>query len=98
MDAKYASLRANGVAWWQGGTIAGAFQATCKECKVEPEMALSDFLGDVEPVSFWNQVDANFQAGRIKMVFVADVIPRELARIVESLANTPGRSTTLRRR
>ena len=39
----------------------------------------------VEPLQFWQQIDANFAAGRIKMVFVADTIPRELARIVEFL-------------
>lgn len=37
------------------------------------------------PDAFWSQVDANFAAGRIKLVFVADAIPRELARIVEFL-------------
>src|SRR5262249_2401029 len=44
------------------------------------------FLGGAsEPQDFWEQVDANFSAGRIKMVFVADTIPQELARIVEFL-------------
>jgi len=76
---------ANGVAYWQAGTIANAFQATCEASGIEPTMALAEFLGDIEPVSFWEQVDGNFQAGRIKLVFVADVIPRELARIVEFL-------------
>ena len=43
------------------------------------------FWATFESVSLWDQVDANFQAGRIKLVFVANVIPRELARIVEFL-------------
>lgn len=76
---------ANGVAYWQEGTIAGAFYATCEARSVDPAMVLAEFLGDADPATFWGQVDANFQAGRIKLVFVADVIPRELARIVEFL-------------
>jgi len=46
---------------------------------------LKGFIGDWEPAAFWEQVDANFKAGRIKLVFVADEIPRDLARIVEFL-------------
>lgn len=52
----------------------------------DADAELAAFLGAVaEPQQFWEQVDANFAAGRIKMVFVADTIPRELARIVEFL-------------
>lgn len=76
---------ANGVAYWQGGAIASAFHATCGVHNADPAMVLAEFLGDADPTAFWEQVDANFRAGRIKLVFVADVIPRELARIVEFL-------------
>src|SRR5215470_6528724 len=34
---------------------------------------------------FWLRVKTNLQAGRVRMVFVADVIPAELRRIVEFL-------------
>lgn len=34
---------------------------------------------------FWQRVKTNLQAGRVRMVFVADVIPQELRRIVEFL-------------
>ena len=76
---------ANGVAYWQKGTVASAFYATCDMHNADPAMVLTEFLGEADPTTFWEQVDANFQAGRIKLVFVADVIPRELARIVEFL-------------
>lgn len=47
---------------------------------------LTEFLGrEADPADVWAQVDANFKAGRIKLLFVADRIPRELARIVEFL-------------
>lgn len=77
---------ANATAHWQAGTIAASFAATNAKAGRNPEELLSDFLGpDEDPSSFWQQVDANFSAGRVKLVFVADVIPRELARIVEFL-------------
>ncbi|MCJ2182168.1 hypothetical protein MTR62_05560 [Novosphingobium sp. 1949] len=47
---------------------------------------LSEFLeDDRDPEGFWQRVDDSFSAGRIKLVFVADTIPNELARIVEFL-------------
>ena len=76
---------ANAVAYWQAGTIAAAFATTCETTGTPADTVLSEFLGDADPSAFWDQVDANFGAGRIKLVFVADTIPRELARIVEFL-------------
>lgn len=77
---------ANGVAYWHGGRISESFAATMAEHGRDPEIELSTFLGGASDAQqFWEQVDANFVAGRIKMVFVADTIPRELARIVEFL-------------
>lgn len=76
---------ANGVSYWQAGRIAESFATTCTAAGAEPEIVLRDFLGDADPAVFWSQVDANFQAGRVKLVFVADAIPRELASIVEFL-------------
>jgi len=77
---------ANSTAYWQGGRIAESFAATMAEAGLDPDAELAAFLeGSADPQQFWEQVDANFAAGRIKMVFVADTIPRELARIVEFL-------------
>ena len=76
---------ANATAYWQTGRIADSFEATTAEAGLDPAETLASFVGDREPEEFWAQVDANFKAGRIKLVFVADEIPRELARIVEFL-------------
>jgi hypothetical protein len=48
---------------------------------------LGDSAGDSEDgiAAFWSRVKTNLQAGRIRMVFVADEIPIELARVVEFL-------------
>jgi hypothetical protein len=77
---------ANATAHWKAGTIASSFALTVEGSGQNVDEVLADFLGDgADPQSFWEQVDANFSAGRIKLVFVADRIPRELARIVEFL-------------
>lgn len=76
---------ANGSAFWQAGRIAESFAQSAAREGRDPDEVLSAFLGDVPAEEFWSQVDANFSAGRIKMVFVADTIPSELARIVEFL-------------
>jgi len=39
----------------------------------------------IEPEKFWQKVKTNLQAGKIRMVFVADIIPNELKTIVEFL-------------
>lgn len=76
---------ANGTAHWQAGRIAEAFARTATEAGRDPDAMLLEFVGDDGLDGFWEQVDANFTAGRIKLVFVADTIPRELARVVEFL-------------
>ncbi|WP_375271388.1 hypothetical protein [Sphingomonas sp.] len=77
---------ANATAYWKAGTIAANFAASAQEAGQESDALLAEFLPEgVEADAFWAQVDANFSAGRVKLVFVADVIPRELARIVEFL-------------
>jgi hypothetical protein len=77
---------ANGVAYWPSGQVAEAFAQTAQLTGDDADAAVRAFLGrDGDIEDFWSQVDANFRAGRIKLVFVADQIPRELARIVEFL-------------
>lgn len=77
---------ANGTAYWKAGTIAAGFASTASEAGQDPDQLLASFLPEgTMPEAFWQQVDSNFIAGRIKLVFVADQIPRELARIVEFL-------------
>ena len=76
---------ANATVYWQGGRIAETFAATAMASGQEPDQLLSAFIGEGDPEEYWRQVDSNMKAGRIKLVFVADSIPRELARIVEFL-------------
>lgn len=77
---------ANAVAYWPVEEIKAKFEARCEANGEDPDEVLNEHLGDEEAASdFWQQVKTNLQAGRIRMVFVADEIPPELRRIVEFL-------------
>jgi hypothetical protein len=81
---------ANAVAYWPEETIRARFEARCESHGADPVEMVSDLReserGDQAQVeAFWSQVKTNLQAGRIRLVFVADEIPQELKRIVEFL-------------
>ncbi|MFO1279974.1 MAG: hypothetical protein U1F04_10475 [Burkholderiaceae bacterium] len=89
--AQMLDYAANGVAYWPKGSFAAKFENRCLsegsgETNNDPSLILSNFLGpETDPGDFWSQVDTNLQAGNLSLVFVADVIPPELVRIVEFL-------------
>lgn len=75
---------ANAVVYWPVETIITKFEARCEANNLPPEQVLDDFLKDeVEQEQFWQKVKTNIQAGKVRMVFVADEIPSELRRVVE---------------
>jgi hypothetical protein len=76
---------ANGVAYWSPGAMADSFTQQCRQDGLDPGSTLREFLKEGSTEEFWAQVDANLSAGRIQMIIAADVIPKELARIVEFL-------------
>jgi len=52
----------------------------------DQEELLFEELGlEISPEKFWEQVKTNLQVGKIRLVFVADIIPTELITIVEFL-------------
>jgi hypothetical protein len=81
---------ANSVLHWPIETIRSYFEVACKERGEDPTMSITGLLeDDTEDPNlvdeYWNKVKTNLQAGRIRLVFVADQIPIELRRIVEFL-------------
>jgi hypothetical protein len=77
---------ANAVVYWPVERLRGVFEARCGGAGLDPAAELAPLLdeaGDVD--AFWEQAGANLRAGRVRLVFVADVIPRELRRVVEFL-------------
>ena len=86
---------ANGVRYWPVDSLRAAFEATQVELGNDPVETVATLCEDrdVSVEEFFAAVGDNLRAGRIRMVFVADVIPDELMRITEFLNEqmTPGR-------
>lgn len=79
---------ANAVVYWPVERLRARYEATCQSQGLDPATQFESAFGPGTIVEdFWQQVKVNLQAGRVRMVFVADVIPPELARIVEFLNN-----------
>ncbi len=78
---------ANAVVYWPVEVIRARFTARCEAEKQEPTRILQDTLGIGEEgiEDFWQKAKTNLQAGRVRLVFVADLIPTELRRVVEFL-------------
>ena len=76
---------ANAVAFWPIETVQATFRARCLSENLEPTETLAAFLGLQDPAEFWQKAKTNLQARRVRLVFVADVIPPELRRVVEFL-------------
>lgn len=77
---------ANAVAYWPLETIRSKYEARCEAEASDGVHILADFLGhEANQEEFWQKVKTNLQAGKVRLVFVADEIPSELRRIVEFL-------------
>jgi hypothetical protein len=77
---------ANCLSYWSVETLKSGLMRTCEENGQPLEAALSELTGtDTSVEEFWQLVKTNLQAKRVRLLFVADVIPLELRRIVEFL-------------
>lgn len=77
---------ANAGVYWPLESIIAQFEVNCRENGRDPEQVFEEFLGtDAYEEKFWQKVKTNLQAGKIRLVFVADNIPAELRRVVEFL-------------
>lgn len=85
---------ANGVRYWPverlQRDLASQFPGDGPQQVEQADQAVRDLLARAQfdgatPDAFWSQVADNLTAGRIRMLFVADVIPPELQRIIEFL-------------
>ncbi len=70
---------------WPVEEIRAMFERRCGDRGLDPTEELAAFLGAMDPGDFWLKAKLNLEAGRIRMLFVADVVPPELRRIVEFL-------------
>ncbi len=73
---------ANAVIYWPVEALRARFEADAGGYG----RGLDALLGaGADPEAFWQGVKTNLQAGRVRLVFVADEIPPELRRVVEFL-------------
>jgi hypothetical protein len=76
---------ANAVVYCSADALRSTFEARCAAEGSVPATAITAALGREDIDVFWTDVVTNLQAGKVRMVFVADAIPPELQRIVEFL-------------
>ena len=77
---------ANGVVYWPLEQLRELFARQCERDGNDPEAVVADVVGSETDVEeFWVRAGENLRAGKIRMVFVSDEIPRELRRVVEFL-------------
>jgi hypothetical protein len=76
---------ANAVVYWPADAIRQRFEVRCEAEGRDPDETLAEFLGEGDVEVYWERVRTNLQAERIRMILVADEIPRETQRIIEFL-------------
>ena len=77
---------ANAVSYWTIEEIRHRFEEACKIQNKDVDETLSEFLkGEIELSYFWELTKTNLKAGKIRMLIIADTIPKELQRIIEFL-------------
>jgi hypothetical protein len=77
---------ANGTRYWGDGTLPQLFEHTCADAGRDPAAILAEVAGpDADAQDFWDRAERNLRGGGVRLVFVADVIPDELATVIEFL-------------
>jgi hypothetical protein len=91
---------ANGVAYWPVAELRSSFETACAANDLDPDAVISAVLATDAPLDevgarvdeFWQSLASNLASKRLRLVFVADVIPPELQRIVEFLNESMSRT------
>ncbi|MGC9526336.1 MAG: hypothetical protein ACP5D7_12435 [Limnospira sp.] len=72
--------------YWPIESTIAQFEANCRDSGRDPEQVFEEFLGpNANEERFWQKVKTNLQAGKIRLIFVADEISPPLRRVVEFL-------------
>lgn len=71
---------------WSVDKLQAGLEKTCADNNQSVDSVLRQLIGpDGNVEDFWERVKTNLQAKKIRLLFVADVIPLELRRVVEFL-------------
>jgi hypothetical protein len=81
---------ANAILHWSPEVVRQHFEKRCTENGIDPTEAVAGLL-EIDPSdsdeieSYWQTVFNKLKTGQVRLVFVADQIPKELKRIIEFL-------------
>jgi hypothetical protein len=77
---------ANAVVYWPIERLRETFTRDCHAADRDPAALVAETAGeDADVDAFWQRAEENLRAGKLRLVFVADEIPRELRRVIEFL-------------
>ncbi len=77
---------ANATEYLPGDRMQETFTRRCLSAGLDASTEVAELLGPGgDEVSFWDLAKNNLREGRVRLLFVADLIPPELRRIVEFL-------------
>jgi hypothetical protein len=77
---------ANAVVYWPIERLRETFTRDCNAAGHDPAALVAETAGeDADVDTFWRRAEENLRAGKLRLVFVADEIPRELRRVIEFL-------------
>jgi len=86
--AQMLDYAANGLEYWGMDRLRQAAAESARDDSRTLETLLMELIGsdgEEEIEGFWNKVEENLREGRVRLLFVADEIPKELRRLVEFL-------------
>jgi hypothetical protein len=84
--AQMLDYAANATVHWPAGLMRQKHAETCVPLQVDPAEHLAAVVGvDADEDTFWELAEQNLRDGRIRMLFVSDIIPPSLRRIIEFL-------------
>ena len=93
--AQMLDYAANAAISWNVDQLQAWQEAECTRRGATLAQALSDAFGIGDPDAYWEAVRTNLAAERLRLVFVADTIAPELARIIEFLNGQMSRTEVL---
>ena len=77
---------ANAVVYWPIERLRELFVRECERAGNDPEELVAEVAGpELDSEAFWERAQENLRAGKLRLVFVSDQIPRELRRVIEFL-------------
>jgi hypothetical protein len=86
--AQMLDYAANGVSYWSVDALRQSAAETAQKAGRELDEDIQALLSEEEPAdveAYWQGVEDNLRSGRVRLIFVADSVPRELRRLVEFL-------------